>query len=121
MSDHLSESSSHSPPHLQTLPSFDELKTMAEHDPAALETLRITMSQQIIDNASEAMQPRLQAQLSHINHVIATGKNPNHVNVMLRKELHKQFIRFSQALTAPETIKHQQADIKLFRRPPSAS
>ncbi|MGF1691595.1 DUF3135 domain-containing protein [Photobacterium kagoshimensis] len=105
----------------QSLPSFDELKAMAEQDPEALEALRITMSQHIIDNASSAMQPRLQAQLSHINQVIASGKNPNHVNVLLRKELHKQFIRFSQALTAPETITCQQADIKPFCRPSSSS
>ncbi|MGR5076921.1 DUF3135 domain-containing protein [Photobacterium swingsii] len=114
---HLAQSSQQA----QTLPSFDELKTLAEQDPEALEALRITMSQDIIDNASQAMQPRLQAQLSHINQVIATGKNPNHVNVLLRKELHRQFVRFSQALTAPETIKHQQADIKPFCRPTPTS
>lgn len=101
----------------QTLPSFDELKTLAEQDPAALDALRIEMSQMIIDNASPEMQPRLQAQQSHINQVIASGKNPNHVNVLLRAELHKQIVRFSQALNAPQTLHQHQAEIKPFRRP----
>ncbi|MFZ6043660.1 DUF3135 domain-containing protein, partial [Vibrio natriegens] len=49
---------------MQTLPSFDELKKMAEDNPDALEALRLSMSEEIIRHASAEMQPRLRAQLS---------------------------------------------------------
>ncbi|MEJ2764508.1 DUF3135 domain-containing protein [Photobacterium sp. MCCC 1A19761] len=102
---------------MQDLPSFDELKAMAEHDPQALETLRLTMSEEIIQHASPAMQPRLRAQMSHINQVIAQGKNPNHTNVMLMAELQQQLKRFAQALNAPETLTEHEAAVMPFRRP----
>nr|WP_269808551.1 DUF3135 domain-containing protein [Enterovibrio nigricans] len=59
---------------MKTLPSFDELKALAEKDPQALDALRIEMSEEIIQSASEEMQPKLRAQMSHINRVIETGK-----------------------------------------------
>ncbi|PSW19266.1 DUF3135 domain-containing protein [Photobacterium sanctipauli] len=102
---------------MQTLPSFDELKAMAENAPEELEALRLSMSEEIINNASEAMQPRLRAQMSHINQVIATGKNPNHTNILLMSELQQQLKRFALALNAPETLKAHCAEIKPFTRP----
>lgn len=107
---------------MQDLPSFDELKAMAEADPQALEALRISMSEAIINRASPAMQPRLRAQMSHINQVIATGKNPNHTNMMLMGELQQQLKRFAQALNAPETLTEHEAKVMPFSRPePEAS
>lgn len=96
---------------MQSLPSFDDLKEMAEHDPKALEALRISMSQEIIDSASESMKPKLQAQLSHINRLIAYGKNPNHINMLLRKELMQQFGRFATALNDPAALTERTASI----------
>ncbi|MCQ1056762.1 DUF3135 domain-containing protein [Photobacterium sp. ZSDE20] len=104
---------------MQTLPPFDELKAMAENEPEKLEALRLTMSEEIISNASAEMQPRLRAQMSHINQVIDLGKNPNHTNILLMAELQQQLKRFAQALNAPETLTEHQADIKPFRRPGS--
>ena len=102
---------------MQTLPPFDELKAMAENEPEKLEALRLAMSEEIIGNASADMQPRLRAQMSHINQVIAKGKNPNHTNIMLMAELQQQLKRFAQALNAPETLTEHQAEIKPFARP----
>ncbi|MCM0150671.1 DUF3135 domain-containing protein [Photobacterium galatheae] len=101
---------------MQTLPPFDELKKLAETAPEKLEALRLSMSEDIIRNASPAMQPRLRAQLSHINQIIARGKNPIHTNMLLRAELQQQLHRFAQSLTAPETLTEQQAEIMPFRR-----
>ncbi|MBV1840797.1 DUF3135 domain-containing protein [Photobacterium ganghwense] len=103
---------------MQTLPSFDELKKMAEDNPDALEALRLSMSEELIRHASAEMQPRLRAQLSHINHVIARGKNPNHTNILLMSELQQQLKRFAQALNAPDTLTEQQADIRAFPASP---
>ncbi|MEZ9523295.1 DUF3135 domain-containing protein [Enterovibrio norvegicus] len=100
---------------MKTLPSFDELKALAETDPQALEQLRLDMSQDIIDNASEHMKPKLQAQLSHINNVIAVGKNPNHVNALLMKELMRQFDRFATAVNDPESLTVTTATVTPFR------
>ena len=102
---------------MQALPSFDELKQMAENAPAELEALRLSLSEAIISNASPAMQPRLRAQMSHINQVIARGKNPNHTNILLMSELQMQLKRFAQALNAPETLTEHQAEIRPFARP----
>ncbi|MGF1699893.1 DUF3135 domain-containing protein [Photobacterium makurazakiensis] len=105
---------------MQTLPSFDELKAMAENAPEELEALRISMSEEVIANASESMQPRLRAQMSHINQVIAKGKNPNHTNILLMAELQQQLKRFAQALNAPESLTEHCAEIKPFVQPISS-
>lgn len=102
---------------MQTLPSFDELREMAENKPEELEALRLSMSEEIIRNASPEMQPRLRAQMSHINQVIDKGKNPNHTNILLMSELQHQLKRFAQALNAPDTLTEHQAEVKPFIRP----
>ncbi|OLQ78912.1 hypothetical protein BIT28_26405 [Photobacterium proteolyticum] len=102
---------------MQDLPSFDELRAMAEQAPDDLEALRLSMSEAIISNASTEMQPRLRAQMSHINQVIAKGKNPNHTNILLMAELQVQLKRFAQALNAPETLTEHQAKIMPFSPP----
>lgn len=95
---------------MDDLPDFDTLKQLAHDDPEALEALRLRMSEAIIANASDAMKPRLQAQLSHINHVIARGRTPNHTNMLLMSELQQQLKRFALAVTTPEAS-------RLSRRP----
>ncbi|MBV7298761.1 DUF3135 domain-containing protein [Enterovibrio paralichthyis] len=100
---------------MKTLPSFDELKALAEKDPQALEALRIKLSEEVIESASEQMQPKLRAQMTHINRVIATGKNPNHVNALLMKELMRQFDRFSTALNNPAALTERTATVTAFR------
>ena len=96
---------------MKTLPSFDELKALAEKDPQELERLRIEMSEAFIETASKRMQPTLKAQLSHINRVIETGKNPNQINVLLMKELIKKFSHFSTALNNPTSMPNKTASV----------
>ncbi|MGF1750870.1 DUF3135 domain-containing protein [Vibrio cionasavignyae] len=80
------------------LPSFDELAAMAKHNPEQLSRLRQNLCQELIESCSTEMQPRLQAQQSHIERVLKRANNPIHANVLLRQELHRQFMKFSQAL-----------------------
>ncbi|STO55910.1 DUF3135 domain-containing protein [Grimontia hollisae] len=96
---------------MKTLPSFDELKTLAESDPHALEALRLEMSEAIIESACKHMQPQLRAQMSHINRVIASGKNPHHVNTLLMKELMRQFDRFATAINNPAALTERSATV----------
>lgn len=87
------------PAHKQnTLPPFDELVRMAQNDPEAFEQFRKDKAREMIEGASEAMQPRLRAQQSHIDRVISNCKNPHHVNVVLMNELQKQVMKFRDAL-----------------------
>jgi dTDP-D-glucose 4,6-dehydratase len=90
----------------QTLPPFDELVRMAENDPEAFEQFRQDMVREMIESASESMQPRLWAQQSHIDRVINNCKNPHHTNVVLMNELQKQVMKFREALQgAPQAEK----------------
>ncbi len=80
------------------LPPFDELVQMAKNNPDAFEQFRKEKAREMIEGASEAMQPRLWAQQSHIDRVIHNCKNPHHVNVVLMNELQKQVMKFKDAL-----------------------
>ncbi len=82
----------------QPLPPFDELVRMAERDPQAFEQFRQDKAREMIEGASESMQPRLWAQQSHIDRVIGNCKNPHHTNVVLMQELQKQVIKFREVL-----------------------
>ncbi|MGR5134805.1 DUF3135 domain-containing protein [Vibrio alfacsensis] len=97
-------------PKPQTLPSFDEMVKMAERDPEAFEQFRHDMAKEMIESASEEMQPRLWAQQSHIDRVIHNCKNPHHTNVVLMNELQKQVVKFREALQG-ETTPTQNADV----------
>ncbi|MDW2255336.1 DUF3135 domain-containing protein [Vibrio sp. 1569] len=87
----------------QVLPSFDELVQMAESDPEGFEQFRHEMAKEMIESASETMQPRLWAQQSHIDRVIRNCKNPHHTNVVLMNELQKQVTKFREALQGKAT------------------
>ncbi|WP_434358010.1 DUF3135 domain-containing protein [Parasalinivibrio latis] len=102
---------------MTTLPSFDELKRLAETDPLQLEALRMSLSESVINDAPEENRPKLRAMMSHINRVIAHGKNPNHVNAMLMRDLMRQFGRFQKSLTSPEELEEKKATVLSF--PPS--
>lgn len=94
----------------QVLPSFDEMVKMAERDPEAFEQFRHDMAKEMIESASEEMQPRLWAQQSHIDRVIRNCKNPHHTNVVLMNELQKQVVKFREALKG-EVAPTQKADV----------
>ncbi|MDF4891865.1 DUF3135 domain-containing protein, partial [Vibrio parahaemolyticus] len=94
----------------QVLPSFDELVQMAESDPEGFEQFRHEMAKEMIESASEMMQPRLWAQQSHIDRVIRNCKNPHHTNVVLMNELRKQVVKFKAALEG-EAAPTQKADV----------
>ncbi|OAJ94276.1 DUF3135 domain-containing protein [Vibrio bivalvicida] len=86
----------------QTLPSFDELMAMAEHNPEGFSQLKQDMCKEMILSASEEMQDRLWAQQSHIDRVVGSCKNPNHANVLLMRELVSQMVKFQGVLDGDE-------------------
>ena len=110
---------SHTTPHATSaalsLPSFDEMMKMAQDDPESLTRLRQEMAQATIANASQEMQPRLLAQQSHIDRLISSGKNPNHTNVLLMKELRQQVDKFCQALQGTPPCQEEAKVLSLAR------
>ncbi len=99
------------------LPPFDELVRMAKNDPQAFEQFRQDRVREMIEAASETMQPRLKAQQSHIERVISNCKNPHHTNVVLMNELRKQVMKFRDALqgTKPTEQTHNVVQFKSRR------
>lgn len=94
---------------MQSLPDFDQLVQLAAKDPLQFELLRQRLIQQTIAQANPILQPRLQAQQSHIDRLINHAKNPLHANILLQQELQRQLQRFNQALQSP--LSQQQAQI----------
>ena len=99
--------------HQTVLPSFDELKTLAEKDPEQLEALRHQLSMEFIESLPKDHQGPLMAQQTHIDRIIERGNNPNHINILLGHELGKQFVRFANSLNKPIN-EHQAADVIQF-------
>ncbi|MFC5076323.1 hypothetical protein VTH8203_01084 [Vibrio thalassae] len=98
------------------LPSFDELVAMAKHNPEQLSQLRHDLTEQFIASCSTDMQPRLHAQQSHIERILQHAKNPIHANILLRQELHRQIIKFSQALNGNAPSVENGAEIVPFSK-----
>ncbi|OLQ89963.1 hypothetical protein BIY21_14120 [Vibrio ponticus] len=100
-------------PQQQQLPSFDELVKLAQEDEAAFEQLKREKCQEMIQGASQDMQPRLWAQQSHIDRLVGHCKNPHHVNVVLMQELRKQVHKFQQSLQGGLETKEPEKTAKL--------
>ncbi|WP_413112752.1 DUF3135 domain-containing protein [Thaumasiovibrio sp. DFM-14] len=96
---------------MEKLPPFDELVELAKHHPDKLEALRERMVNSLISEAREEAQPRLRAQQYHIQQVIQRGKNPNHTNVLLLKELQAQLYRLSLSINDPTQLQQHTASI----------
>lgn len=96
-----------------SIPSFDELKALAEKDPEQLEALRHQLSMELIESVSKKHQGPLLAQKSHIDRIIKRGNNPHHINILLGRELGRQFSRFADSLNKP-IDDYQVADIVPF-------
>ncbi|MGR5178074.1 DUF3135 domain-containing protein [Vibrio parahaemolyticus] len=99
-----------------TLPSFEELMAMAKEHPEQLSQLRHELCERYIASCSSDMQPRLQAQQSHIERLLERASNPIHANVLLRQELHRQIVKFSQALNGENDRPLRSADVIPFDR-----
>ncbi len=87
------------------LPSFDELKALAEQDSMVLETLRLTMSHEVISQAKKERRKKLSIQLNYINQLISASNNPNQTNIILMNELMKKFSQLMNELNVKTNLK----------------
>lgn len=101
-----------------TLPPFDELVALAKNHPDAFEQVKKELCEEMILSASRVMQQRLWAQQSHIDRMISRGKNPDHINVLLMRELCTQMAKFRDAL---EGDLHQERCAQLIAFPTTSA
>ncbi len=80
------------------LPPFEELVALAEENPEAFSLLKQELCEEAILSSPSAIQDRLWALQSHIDRIVGSCKNPNHVNARLIQELNKHFVRFQATL-----------------------
>lgn len=98
-----------------TIPSFDELVSLAQQDSHAFVQLKQSLCNALIDSSSSTMQDRLRAQQSHIDRILSQCKNPNHANVVLMRELSLQMVKFREVLEGGEIDDKPSAEIIPFR------
>ncbi len=104
------------PLHEQILPSFDELKELAENNPQAFDELKKELCEEAITYATEGMRPRLRAQQTHIDRMIGRCKNPHQTNVILMRELSIQVGKFQSVLEG-DIEEFTPAEVLPFTRP----
>ncbi len=97
------------------LPPFDELVQLAEHDLEAFYQFKQKVCSEAIGYSSKEMQPRLNAQQSHLDRVIHLCKNPYHTNMVLAQELSAQLGKL-QSVVNSRNIELDSAEIIPFNR-----
>lgn len=80
------------------LPAFDDLVTLAQDDPAALEDLRMQLVNAVIDSAPPHLQPRLRGLQFRIDMERRRAKTPMAACIKISAMMHDTFERLRLAL-----------------------
>ena len=101
-----------------SLPSFDELKQLAQTDPDALTQLRQQLAQEAIERVPAERRQQLQALQSHIERKLSVAKNPLHAAVLLSEEMQRTLNKLQRALANPggylAELQQKSADVLRF-------
>ncbi len=89
------------------LPDFDTLMALAKDDPQSLEQLRDTLTQQLIDAAPAALQPRLRGLQFQIDAKRQLAANPTAACLSISRMMHESFSRLHVALNTPPSQKSE--------------
>ncbi len=81
------------------LPPFDELKEMAENNPEALEALRKTLVNEVIEKAPEEKRDRLKGLQFKIDAKIKTSRTPFESMCKIYDEMMDSFDQLNEQLT----------------------
>lgn len=81
-----------------TLPSFEELRSLARHSPAELEALRRELTEAVIARAPRSRQPRLRGLQFQIEHRCRLAPSPLAACVWVSGRMHATFEDLRQAL-----------------------
>lgn len=97
------------------LPAFDTLRYLAEHDPARLELLRRTLTEQIIARSPEASRRRLRGLQFQINARISVAPNPVAACVALSAMMHEALEHLQSAFfDMPESASTQTGNARII-------
>lgn len=99
-------------------PSFDELKTLAEQSPEALEDFRSRQIEALIAQAPAQTQRRLRGLQFQINCQLQKHKTPMASCIAISKMMHESLLRLNSALNggadAKQTLDTQRDNILPF-------
>lgn len=107
------------------LPSFDEMKTMAQEQPEALENLRRRLTAELIDNAPQSHRRRLEGLAFVIEAECRKARNPMQACIRLSQMMHDSLVELKTSLellrSAPPPEQPRAAKVIPFgkRRPGS--
>ncbi|MCE9678723.1 DUF3135 domain-containing protein [Shewanella sp. AS1] len=101
---------------MKELPDFDTLRWLAEHDPEQLERLQQEVSQDAIEQASEANRPQLTAMLHNFNLQMSRCTNPYARCILAIKLMNNKLLLLNQVVTEPENLQNKRASLLPFRR-----
>lgn len=111
--------------HALRLPSFDEMKTMAQEQPEALEDLRIRLTEEVIEKASEASKRRLRGLVFVIEAERRRARNPLQACIRLSKLMLDSAVELQASLNqlkcnerarAPTSTTQPSARVLTFQR-----
>lgn len=80
------------------LPDFDELLKLAKEDPQALESLRKTLVDQVIERAPEKHQRRLRGLQFQVDAERQKAKNPTDACIRISRMMHDSFSNLRSTL-----------------------
>lgn len=80
------------------LPNFETLRHLAENDPEQLEQIRTDLTEQLIANAPDRIQPRLRGLQFEIDTRVRLASNPLAACMTVSAMMHDQFEQLRQAL-----------------------
>ena len=88
-----------------SLPEFEELLGMARNDPAALETLREELTQEVLANArDEAQRKRLEGLVFKINMERRRSSSPMGATIRLSEMMCRSLADLQLAIVAPDEL-----------------
>lgn len=100
-----------------TLPSFEELRALAEHRPDALESLRRDLTDAVIASAPDARQPRLRALQFQIETRCRLAATPMAACIWVSRQMHNTLENLHLALNHQLPPSQDRCAVLPFTRP----
>ncbi|MBY5920169.1 DUF3135 domain-containing protein [Ferrimonas balearica] len=100
---------------MTSLPDFDTLQQLAQHDPDALARLRQRLIDETIQSAPPARQAQLHALQSHVDRTLQRSSNPYHGLVQVMAMMQDKLYCLALVMNEPDVYLSQQANILPFR------
>ncbi len=98
------------------LPDFDELAKMAKEDPEALEALRLSACEELIQSAPQQYQRKLRGLQFRIDMERRKAKTPMAACIKISEMMHDSFTKLREALVEAQGVSTPQVTKDLFSK-----